>query len=120
MAVRRVGQGPRYPGSRLDDDVAAGAAEDRQQLAAFALGHGEFIEGLVEVVDEGGPLVGGDLEVSVRVSHAAAGVLLRAAGGPADHLGDEVLEASRGPPSLRKVVAFTDRPQEGRDKNQQR
>ncbi len=57
----------------------------------------------MQIVHEGRPLTFGDTKVAMRVAHRPARVLLRAAGRPADHLGNEVLEACRGDPVVRLV-----------------
>ena len=44
------------------------------QLRLFCLGHSELVQRLLEIVEEGIPLAGGDLQLLMRIAHRAAGV----------------------------------------------
>jgi hypothetical protein len=67
-----------------------------QRAIARALGvTGKPVEGLLQVIHEGLPLLVSDHQVRVRAAHGATAVLLGSAGGPAQHLRDQVLEARR-------------------------
>lgn len=77
---------------RGDDDGLLGALDDRLQLVLLGAGHGELVQRLLEIVHEGPPLVIGDHEMPMAVAHRPAGVQLRAASAPADHLGHQELE----------------------------
>jgi hypothetical protein len=58
-----------WSGRRSYNDGVSGAVDDGEQLRPFLLRHFEFVERLVEVVDEGLPLVRGDREVPMGVFH---------------------------------------------------
>jgi len=78
------------------DDVVVGGLDDGDEFGAFATRDLEAVAGLAEVVDEGFPFVGGDLEMLVGIEHGFSGVDLWASGGPADHFSDEVFETRGG------------------------
>src|SRR6266478_2320508 len=80
--------------TRREDDVALGAADKGEDLALFGLGHGEVIETRLQVRQEHLPLVLRNVQMHMRVAHRTTRILLRTPRGPADHLGDEVLEPS--------------------------
>jgi hypothetical protein len=75
--------------SGFDDDIRACSVDDRLQLGLFFGGNGELVERLLEVIHEGVPLRWGDLQLRMRLRHGFAGIFLRAARGPADHLGHQ-------------------------------
>src|SRR6266511_1888215 len=77
------------------NDVAIRALDDPLQLSLLGRGDLELVQGLPEIIDERFPLPRRDMEVAMGVDHGPAAILLWAGGGPADHFGDEVLEASR-------------------------
>src|SRR5215470_10537126 len=76
-----------------NDDVVVRALDDRPQLGLLGRGNLELVERLLEIVQERLPLLRRDVEVAMRLRHAAPGVALRATRGPAHHFGDQVLEA---------------------------
>jgi hypothetical protein len=82
--------------ARLDDNIGSGAGNDSFDLCLLGLGHLELIKCLLEIVEKCFPFCCRDHQVLVRVLHRAARVLLRPAGGPADHFRDKVFEACRG------------------------
>jgi len=75
----------------LNDDVGSSAGDYSLDLRLLGLGHSELVK-----VEKGFPLCRCYHEMLVRLLHGAARVLLRPAGGPADHFRDEILEAWRG------------------------
>src|SRR5438477_3052639 len=64
MPARRSAIG--LVGSRAYDDGASGALDDRQELSSLLRRHVELVERVVEVVDEGLPLVVRDQQVATR------------------------------------------------------
>ena len=80
----------------LDDDVSPCAVDYGFNLGLLGLGHSEFVERLLEIIEKGLPLGRCDHKIFVQVLHGAAGVLLRSAGSPAEHFCNEVFEACRG------------------------
>src|SRR5215831_1468521 len=83
--------------SRLgsDDNIRSGAVDDCYQFGLLSGRDSEFIERLMKVVQKRFPLLRGYLQVSMRVRHRLAAVLLWAARSPADHLSHQVLESRR-------------------------
>ena len=61
----------------------------------FCGGYAELVECLLEIIHERLPFFGRDVQVFVRFAHGASGIFLRAAARPANHFGDEILEAGR-------------------------
>src|SRR5262245_16687061 len=83
-------------GLRLaEHDVTIGAIDDRLQFCLLGGGDLELVQRLLEVIHESFPLFGSDVEVAMRIGHGPSRVFLRAAGRPADHFGNEILEAGR-------------------------
>src|SRR6266446_9049094 len=79
----------RRPASRLllgGDDRAPGALDDAHDLGPLGRRDCEFVERLRHVVHERAPLARRDAKMPVRALHVLAGVFLRTAGGPAQHL----------------------------------
>ena len=76
-------------------DVAVCAIDDRLQLFLLGGWHFELVECLLKIIHERVPFPGRDVQVLVRLTHRASRIFLRAARGPADHFGNEILEAGR-------------------------
>ncbi len=76
-------------------DVAVGAVDDCLQLRLLRGRYAELVECLLQIVHERVPFLRRNVHVTMRVGHGASGVFLGAATGPANHLGNEILEASR-------------------------
>src|SRR5437773_2323497 len=76
-------------------DVAVGAVDDCLQLRLLRGRYAEFVECLLQVVHERLPFFWRDVQLLVRLTHRAPGIFLRAATGPADHFGNQILEARR-------------------------
>src|SRR5262249_7480036 len=90
--------GVRRTASRLllgGDDRVPGALDDGHNLGPLSRRDCELVERLRHVVHERLPLARRDAQVLVRALHVLAGVFLRTSGGPAQHLGNQVLEACR-------------------------
>jgi hypothetical protein len=84
-------------------DVAIGAVNDCFQLRLFRSGDAELVECLLKIVHERFPFLGRDVQVLMRFTHRASGIFLRAACGPADHFGNQILEACWGHSMMRFV-----------------
>ena len=76
-------------------DVTIGAVDDCLQLRLLRRRYAEFVERLLKIIHERIPFFGRDVQVLVRLTHRASSIFLRTATGPADHLGNEIFEASR-------------------------
>src|SRR2546426_3161807 len=74
-------------------NVAVGAVDDCLQLRLLRGRYAELVECLLKVIHERLPFFGRDVQVVVRLAHRATSIFLRAASGPADHFGNEILEA---------------------------
>ena len=77
-------------------DVAVGAVDDCFQLRLLRSGHAELVECLLKIIHERLPFFGRDVQVLMRLTHRASGVFLWAAARPANHFGNEILEARCG------------------------
>src|SRR6516162_3860399 len=86
----------RHEHAPLNDDVSPCAGNYCLDFRLLGLRHGELVKCLLEIVEKSLPLCRRYHEMLVRLLHGAACILLRSAGGPADHFGDEVLEPCRG------------------------
>ena len=80
----------------LNDDVSPSAGDYGLDLRLLGLRHGKLVKCLLEIVEKCLLLCRCYHEMLVRFFHGATGVLLRPAGGPADHFRDEILKACRG------------------------
>src|SRR6266404_7250602 len=76
-----------------DNDIAIRAIDDLLQFRLLGDGNFKLVERLLEVIHECLPLFGRDVQVLMRLTHRASGIFLWAAARPADHFGNEILEA---------------------------
>src|SRR5215472_9787560 len=79
-------------GRPSNDDVSSRAGNYGLDLRLLSLRHSELVKCLLEIVEKCLPLCRRYHEMLVRFLHGAAGVLLRPAGGPADHFCHQILE----------------------------
>src|SRR5882724_12582949 len=56
-------------GATADNDVAVRALDNRSNLGLLRGGNLEFVESLLQVVEEGVPLLWRDLEITVGIDH---------------------------------------------------
>ena len=104
-----MGRATRLRDCRLggNDDIRPGALYDGFQFGLLFDGNRELIQRLLKVVEERLPLLAGNLQVGMRVRHRLAGVFLRAACSPADHLRHQVLESRRRYAMVRFVTDWS-------------
>src|SRR4030095_8361070 len=74
-------------------DIAIRAIDDLLQFRLLGSGNLKLVECLLNVIHECLPLFGRDVQVLMRLTHRASGVFLWAAARPANHFGNEILEA---------------------------
>src|SRR6266446_6318195 len=77
-------------------NVTVGAVNDYLQLRLLRGWYAELVECLLKVIHERIPFLGRDVQVLVRLTHRAPGIFLRAATGPTDHFGNQILKAGGG------------------------
>jgi hypothetical protein len=103
----RISHGGCYAYAPLNDDISPSAGDYGLDLRLLGRrGHCELVKGLLKIVEKGLPLCRRYHEMLVRLLHGTACVLLRPAGGPADHFRDEVLKACRGNAVMRLVYPW--------------
>src|ERR671913_117908 len=88
-----------------DHNRLACALDNCLQLVLLRLRHPELVQGLLKIAHKDLPFVRRDHQVPMGVPHRTTRVLLRAAGGLANHLSDIVLEPRGGDPMVRLVDA---------------
>ena len=77
------------------DDVTLRTLYDGKEFVPFGVRNAKLGHGVIEILAESGPLRFRDFELLVGLAHSTPTILLRTTRGPAHHLRNQILEASR-------------------------